>query len=312
MRLGEMWRRCLLAAVGLSSLALPGCHHSRRPAVDNEVLFQQAQNQIERRKFYRAIQTLGDMGITAPVSEDLEAQKSLALADAYFYQGGAVSAIEAQTRYEQYLAFHPLDPRAPYARYMVGVCLLEQAESPENDQEYSRKALNHFQAMARDLPPDNAWGRAARIMLVRAQNRLAGHEWAVAQYYVAHKRWPAAIGRLSAMIDDYPGYRQRGQALYQLASAQKAVGDVPSSRLTLERLLAEFPTGALADQARGLEKALAAAESAPAKTGASGGSGGASKPKTGSPGASGGAGLRPPAAAGPFSGYNSGSSRRAR
>ncbi len=304
------WRCTALAAAGLALLLLPACHRAKRPAVDNEVLFQNAQNLIERRKFFEAIRALGDMGITAPLPEDLEARKSLALADAYFYQGGVVSAIEAQTRYEQFLSFHPLDPRAPYARYMVGICLLDQAESPENDQDFSRKAVTHFQGMVKDLPADSVWGRAAREMLLRAQDRLAEHEWMVAQWYIQNKRWPGAIGRLTGVVEEYPGSRRRAEALYQLAYAEKAVGDAPSSRLTLERLLAEFPAGPLAVKARALEAELAAAEAAPAKAGSPGGAGAPPKPKSGAPGAAGGVRPPPEAAAPPFSGYNPQSSRR--
>jgi outer membrane protein assembly factor BamD len=256
MSTGKRPARWAFALFALGLVLLPGCHRSRRSDASNEALMARANDLLERRKFFDAVEVLGDVGLVEPVAEDLDPEYKLLLADAYFYQSGTVAAVEAQNRYEQFLGFYPLHAKAPYARYMVGVCLMNQADDPENDQEYSKRALQHFQLMLAGLPKDSPWLRPAKVMLVRAQDRLAQHEWIVAKFYIGREKWPGAIGRLSTMVDQYPGARRRGEALLELANAYKQVGDTAQSRLTIDRLLAEFPDGPLAERAQQLRREL--------------------------------------------------------
>lgn len=242
--------RALFVALAVGALFAPGCHRNRTELADNATLFARAERLVERRKFYEAKQVLQDIGLVEPLTDDLDPKVKLLLADAEFFTGGTVAMVEAQNRYEQFVAFHATDPKAGYARYMVGRCLMEQAENPENDQDYSKRAVSHFETLIGDLPADSPWLRPSREALLAAQDRLADHEWLVACYYVDRGRWPGAIGRLSSMLERYPGTRRRGEALYELARAHQQVGDVAQARLTIDRLIAENPQGALGEKAR--------------------------------------------------------------
>lgn len=267
----------VLAALAVLVLLAPGCRRRDRELLDNETLLQRAKDLIERRHFTEAVRVLGDMGLAEPVSPEMDPEWKLTLADAYYYQPGSVNAIEAQSRYEQFLSFHGDHPKARYARYMLGAALLRQADDPENDQEFSLKALAHFAAMANDLPDDDRWDRAAKIMMARAQDRLAEHEWLVANFYLGKKRYPGAIGRLNVVLDQYPGSRRRGEAFLTLARAQQEAGNPEQAQAALARLLEEFPRGPLAEQAREMQRNIEAAVAAPAggkgATDATGGTG---------------------------------------
>ena len=237
-----------------------GCARDRDLIDDNELLYRKAREKIARRQYLRAIELLGDVGLLTPVSETLDPQVKLALADAYFYQGGTVNTIEAQNRYEQFLSFFPTHPEADRARYMIGLCLYRQAESPENDQEYSIRALNHFESMVRELPKDSPWLVPAREMLARVQTRLAEHEWKVAEFYFDREHYAGTIGRLTYMIERYPQSLRREQALLRLAQAYRAVGDLANARASLERLIAEYAEGPLVEQAREMVRTLEATQ----------------------------------------------------
>ncbi len=264
---------CLLLAL---LAAAPGCRHRRREILDNEALVQRARDLIAQRHFAEAVRVLGDVGLAEPVSPELDPEWKLTLADAYFYQGGTINAIEAQSRYEQFLSFHAESPKSRYARYMLGAALLRQAEDPENDQEFSIRAMTHFEAMAGDLDPADPWHRAARIMLLRAHDRLAEHEWLIAAFYLKKEKYPGAIGRLTTLLERYPGSRRRGPAFLELARAQKATGDLEQARLTLDRMLSEFPSGPLAAEAQKLRQDVAASPAgAPRPEGATGSAPGA-------------------------------------
>ncbi|MBP7146222.1 MAG: outer membrane protein assembly factor BamD [Acidobacteria bacterium] len=239
-------------AVPLLLVGLAGCHRGDRRELlgDNEVLFRRAQESIERRRFLEAIRLLGDIGMVTPVPEEMDPELKLLLADAYFYQGDTISLVEAQNRYEQFVSFYPLHPRARYARYQVGACLLAQAEEPQNDQEYARRARDHFEAMMRELPPNDPWLPATRSMAAQAQGRLAEHEWLVAKFYFDLKQYPGAIGRLNTVIDQYPGSSRREEAFFLMAQSYRAVGDPEQARLALSRLLADYPRGNFAAPAQ--------------------------------------------------------------
>jgi outer membrane protein assembly factor BamD len=254
----ELGRRRSLILVSCAALVLGlvigagGCHRRRAIIEDNQELYERAQQRIAERKFLRAIELLGDVGLREPVSEELDPLVKIALADAYFYQLGGVSVVEAQTRYEQFLSFYPTHPLASYARYMVGVALFDQAESPDNDQEFTKRALLHFEALVEDLPPDDPYLLPAKQMWLRAQNRLAEHEWQVAEFYLEREHYAGAIGRYSTLIEKYPGARRREEAFLQMARAHLAVGAPGQARLAIDRMLAEYDGGELAEEARTL------------------------------------------------------------
>lgn len=232
-----------LGMVVLAALS-SACHARKRVVIeDNEKLLEHAQDLISRRRLLEAVKVLGDVGLVTPVAETLDPEIKLALADAYFYQGGTVNVVEAQGRYEQFMSFYPLHARAPYARYQIGACLFLQSQRATNDQEYPRRALEHFNAMVRDLPADNPWGMAARVMVAKAQDTLAEHEWIVGMYYLRRKHYPGAIGRLSGLIEKFPAAHRREDAFYQLGLAYERLGDKEQAQLAWRRSLAEYPDG---------------------------------------------------------------------
>jgi outer membrane protein assembly factor BamD len=237
---------------------LPGCRRDRELLADNEELYRRAVERIAERKFLEAIKTLGDVGLVTPISEELRPRVSLALADAYFYQPGAVNIVEAQSRYEQFLAFYPLDPSGSYARYQIGACLLKQAESPENDQEYSLRASDHFRGMIDELPAEDPWRRAAQVQLIKAQERLAEHEWHVARFYLSKEKWRGAIGRLSTLVERFPGATRREEAYFEMVRAYVQIGDEEQARLSLERMLREYPRGEWTEAASAYRERLSA------------------------------------------------------
>ena len=255
-------RFALLAALVLLAFALPGCSSSKKRAAklseDNEALYREARALIEARRFSEATTRLGDVGMISPVGEVLDPMVKLALADAFFFQLGTTSAIEAQSRYEQFLNFYPLHPMASYARFQVGACLLQQASDPSNDQEYPRRARAHYQAMMRELPASDPWRLASLQALARSGDMLAEHEWQVARFYRQRGKPMGEIQRLARLVDEYPSSQRREEAMFQLGQAYTKVGDTAKARLSYERLVSDYPAGSWAGKAKTELAALAA------------------------------------------------------
>jgi len=247
-------RLALVAMLALLALALPGCSSSKQREAqlseDNEAFYREARALIESRRFSEATTRLGDVGMITPVGEVLDPMVKLALADAYFFQLGTTSAIESQSRYEQFLNFYPLHPMAPYARFQVGACLLQQASNPSNDQEFPRRAREHFQAMIRELPAADPWRLAALQAGARAGDMLAEHDWQVAEFYRRRGKPLGQIQRLSRLVDEYPSSLRREKAMYELGQAYAQVGDTAKARLSYERLIADYPAGEWAGKAK--------------------------------------------------------------
>ncbi len=241
----------------LLTLVATGCHRGEKGLVDdNYQLFEQAQQELAGRRFQAAIRTLGDIGLINPIETELDPQIKLLLADAYFFQAGTVNVVEAQSRYEQFLSFYPLHPRSAYARFQVGMCLFLQSEDPENDQEYTYRALRHFDAMTRDLAADDPWHTAATVMVHKCQDKLAAHEWHVAEFYRRRGFPIGMIHRLQRLVDGYPNSRYRERAFFRLAKGLEDRGDLEQARLNLDRLLADYPSGKLREQALALKDAI--------------------------------------------------------
>lgn len=261
--------RSVLLLICGCSVFFAGCHRARKRLLDdNYQLYARAQAALADRQYQKAIRELGDIGLVNPIEADLDPQIKLTLADSYFFQPGLVNVVEAQSRYEQFLSFYPLHEKAPYARYQIGACLFQQSEDPENDQEFTYRALEHFQAMVRDLPPEDPWREAALVMVHKAQDKLAAHEWDVAMFYKKKDKNLGLIQRLQQLVDSYPNSRFREQAFLELATAYQAAGDLRQARLNLDRLLSEYPAGKLRQQAetlRGQVVGKIAAEEKPEK-----------------------------------------------
>jgi outer membrane protein assembly factor BamD len=265
---GRTLRR--LAALALIVGLTSGCwwrDDDRELVVDNEELYRQARIDIAQGQFFNASERLGEVGLTNAVSPELDPYVKLAIADSYFYRGGSINAIEAQSRYEQFLSFYPTHEMSSYARYQVGVCLFRQSERPENDQEYTLRARNHFRDMLADLRPDDPWRLPAAAMRQRAEDKLARHEWQVATFYVDEEEHLGAITRLEKLVREYPGALVRREAMMVLARSYADVGDYAQARLTLDRLVDEYPNAKGSSSAVSLrqriEKGLAGGEARP-------------------------------------------------
>ena len=266
---GRTLRRlaALVLIVGLTS----GCwwrDDDRELMVDNEELYRKARVDIAQGQFFRASERLGEVGLTKAVSPELDPYVKLAIADSYFYRGGSINAIEAQSRYEQFLSFYPTHEMSSYARYQIGVCLFRQSERPENDQEYTLRARNHFRDMLADLRPDDPWRLPAAAMRQRAEDKLARHEWQVASFYVEEQEHLGAITRLEKLVREYPGALVRREAMLVLARSYADVGDYAQARLTLDRLVDEYPgakgSSSVATLRQRIEKGLAGGQEGPA------------------------------------------------
>ncbi|MGZ8867255.1 MAG: outer membrane protein assembly factor BamD [Thermoanaerobaculia bacterium] len=242
----------------LATIVVASCSRGPRefrPVVDPEFLnlskeqiFEKAEKLFEDRKWMRARTHYAHVYENYP-NDPLGRRSLLRVADSYFNQSDAVSLVEAQYKYRDFLNRFPGSESADYAMLQIAMVSYKQMERPDRDQQKTREAVEKFGDMIRTYPRSPL--RAdAEAKLSEAVDRLAKHEHVVAKFYMKRGSNNAAVQRLNYLIDTYPIYSQRASAFYDLGNALQNLGRSGEARLYFERVLTEFPDSEYADRAK--------------------------------------------------------------
>jgi outer membrane protein assembly factor BamD len=244
-----------LLLIVLSMAACNRGSRSIRPAVDPEFLnqtkeqiFQKGEEQFERKKWQRARTYFSHVYENFP-NDPLGRRSLLRVADTYFNQGDAVNLVEAQYKYRDFINRFPGSEQADYAMLQIAMVSYKQMEKPDRDQQKTREAVEKLNDMLKAYPR-SALRPEAEKRLGEAQDRLARHEHVVAKFYIKRNSFPAAVQRLNFLIDTYPAYTERDEALYDLGIALSEAGRKAEARLYFERVMTEFPNSSYADKAK--------------------------------------------------------------
>jgi len=151
-----------------------------------------------------------------------------------------------------------------YAQYRIALSYYKDIPSDffifppstEKDQTSVKDARGAFEEYLR-LFPSSENAEEAKKLLADVLGRLAEHEMAVADFYLDHSRYPAAVNRLTKLIADYPTSALAPEAMVKLAKAYLELNDRDAARATLEKFLQDFPDDELKSEAEELLKALA-------------------------------------------------------
>jgi outer membrane protein assembly factor BamD len=253
----EHLRRILLVA-GVATLAAtaaacwpfgghqhkgPGTADSQEP---DKVLYERALEDIEKRRWDVARLTLQTLINTYPDSDYLAAAK-LAIADSYFSEGTTSALTHAEVEYKDYITFFPSDPKAPFAQYRAALCHWRQLEKADRDRTQARRAEEEFQQLLK-MFPDSEYAADGERKLLQVQELLADGEYRVGRFYFIRGSWRASASRLSDLVERYPNFSQRDDALWMLGEAfGKQLpyywdSDVERSAAAYARLIREHPT----------------------------------------------------------------------
>lgn len=187
----------------------------------------------------------------------------LAIADTNFDREKYLEAIDA---YRNFLKLHPNHPKADYAQFRIAASYFEDIPSDfflfppstEKDQTSVRDARNGFEEFIKLYPASEHVPESKRL-LGELLDRLAQHEMSVAEFYLHHDRLPAAVNRLTRLVEDYPQSELAAPALLKLARTLVKLEKKDQARATLERLLKDYPDDADSrSEAQALLQTLAA------------------------------------------------------
>lgn len=226
-----------------------------RPVVDPELVrlskeevFQRAEQYFANERWQRARSYYTHVYETYP-NDPLGRRSLLRIADTFFYQDDAVSLVEAQYKYRDFINRYPTSEQADYATLQIAMCSYKQMEKPDRDQQKTREALEKFNDMLR-VYPNSELKAEAEARRAEVLDRLAKHEHIVARFYMKRGSWNAASQRLNFLIDSYPSYAERDAVFYDLGQTLSRLGRSAEARLYFERVISEFPQSEYADDAR--------------------------------------------------------------
>jgi len=241
-----------LALACLGGTACAAKHKRQQTSLPPQRVFEMAQQKIARKHYFTGRTMLQElMPRVPPDDRELLPRIQLAIADAFFKDGGQLNYGEALNGYRTFLTYYPNHEEAARVQFMVGMSLFQQALSPDRDQSLTNQAIQEFEKVGTTYPT-SPYVEQARKKIVECHDRLAEHERLVARFYQRRKKYNAAIDRYRAILDQYPLYNRTGQVLLDIGTCLLAVGNRPEAEEFFGRLFQDQPDGKLASRAKEL------------------------------------------------------------
>ncbi len=185
-------------------------------------LYDKAMGQIKSGHFDVARLDLNTLLSTYPDSQ-YQMRAKLAIADAWYREGGSAALAQAEQEYKDFITFFPNAPEAAEAQMRVGDIYFKQMDVPDRDYTKAEHAEEEYRTMLKQYPD------APKPILLQAQQKLrdvqevlAQREADIAAFYATHENWPAALGRYQTVKETYPLYSHMDDVLIGIGDAYEA------------------------------------------------------------------------------------------
>src|SRR5215471_6467405 len=189
----------------------------------DKVLFDKAINDIEHNRFEIARLLLQNLINTYDTSEYL-AKAKLAIADAWFREGGAHGLANAEAEYKDFILFYPNMEEAAEAQSKVCDIHYKQMEKADRDPMHAIRAEDECRQLLQQFP-NSKFAPDIEQKLRNIQEVLADSEYRVGSFYLKKGSNAAAANRLQGLTDQFPLFSRADEALWEEAEAYKRMGD---------------------------------------------------------------------------------------
>ena len=216
----------------------------------DKVLFDKAINDIEHARFEIARLLLQNLINTYDTSEYL-AKAKLAIADAWFREGGSHGLAQAEAEYKDFILFYPAMEEAAEAQEKVCDIHYKQMEKADRDPMHALRAEQECKQLMTQFP-NSKFAPLAQQKLRDIQEVLADSEFRVGTLYQKKGSFPAAANRFQAMADQFPIYSKADEALWQLAESYHRMGDKFENQQVsaYQRIVKDYPLSIHVEDAR--------------------------------------------------------------
>jgi len=192
-------------------------------------LYDKAMAQIKSGHFDVARLDLNTLLSTYPDSQ-YQMRAKLAIADAWYREGGSAALAQAEQEYKDFITFFPNAPEAAEAQMRVGDIYFKQMDVPDRDYSKAQHAEEEYRTMLKQYPD------APKEILAEAQQKLrdvqevlAQREAEIGAFYASHEDWPAALARLETVHETYPLYSHMDDVLIEMGDAYEAEAKIARS-----------------------------------------------------------------------------------
>ena len=216
----------------------------------DKVLFDKAINDIEHGRFEIARLLLQNLINTYDTSEYL-AKAKLAIADAWFREGGSHGLAQAEAEYKDFILFYPAMEEAAEAQEKVCDIHYKQMEKADRDPMHALRAEQECKQLITQFPNSTS-APLAQQKLRDIQEVLADSEFRVGTLYQKKGSFPAAANRFQAMVDQFPIYSKADETLWQLAESYHRMGDRFENQqaAAYQRIVKDYPLSIHVEDAR--------------------------------------------------------------
>ncbi len=147
----------------------------------------------------------------------------LAIADAWYKEGGSAAYTEAEQEYRDFITFFPNVPEAAEAQLRIGDIDFKQMDVPGRDYSKAKQAESEYRTMLTQYPDaPKPILDDARQKLREVQEILADREAQIGDFYASQGNYPAAIARYETVAETYPLYSHMDDVLIGIGDAYEA------------------------------------------------------------------------------------------
>src|SRR3954447_20501034 len=235
------------AGCGRKKYANPIAKDTQQP---DKVLFDQAIREIEKSRFDRGRLLLQTLMNTYDTSEYM-AKAKLAIADAWYREGGAHGMAQAEAEYKDFILFYPQMEEAAEAQEKICNMQYKQMEKADRDPTHTLRAEDECRQLLAQFP-NSKFAPEAQQMLRNIQEVLGDKEFRVGTFYHTKGSMPAAVNRLQGVADQFPLFSQADEALWQAADGYQRMGDRFETKQVdaYTKIVRDYPLSAHADEAK--------------------------------------------------------------
>lgn len=216
----------------------------------DKVLFDKAVNDIEHSRFEIARLLLQNLINTYDTSEYL-AKAKLAIADAWYREGGSHGLAQAEAEYKDFILFYPAMEESAEAQEKVCDIHYKQMDKADRDPMHALRAEAECKQLIVQFP-NSKFAPLAQQKLRDIQEVLADSEFRVGTLYAHKGSFPAAANRFQALSDQFPLFSKADEALWQAAESYHRMGDRFENQqvAAYSRIVKDYPLSIHVEDAR--------------------------------------------------------------
>lgn len=214
----------------------------------DRVLFDRAMRDLNKNKFTVGRLALQTLINTYPDSDFLP-QAKYAMAESFFKENSHSSLSQAEDAFKDYITFFPASPLADDAQLKIAMTHIRRIEKHDRDTTQAKLAEVELKSMIESYPDSDLLAEAKRDLRA-VQEVLADGVNGVADFYMLHKNYSAAVSRYKEVMTKYPDYSGMPETLFSLADALHRAGNEQEAAIYYARIVVEHPLSGRVGEAK--------------------------------------------------------------